>query len=168
MPSNVDASPIWRVQEALERALQAITTADGFNTSPTIRVGVPALDEVQKGHFPMVAFEFGDMTPDVEQTGFDAPSHGLIRFAWPALVYGYVQGTGNSRDLKRSGAALLSDVLAAVYADESLPDGNGQGTVLLIHPGSVAWDMESFAHDGRGWFAAEFTLVFDIERSGTP
>lgn len=168
MPTNVDQSPVWRVQEALERALRAIKTADGFNTSPTVRSSVPALDQIPNGEFPLVAFEFGDMTPDVEQTGSDQPSHGLMRFGWPALVYGYVRSSGNERDLRRSGTALLTDVLSAVYADETLPDGNGAGTVLMVHPGSVAWDMDSFAKDGRGWFAAELTLVFDIERSGTP
>jgi hypothetical protein len=168
MPTKVPGSSIWRVQEGLERALRRINTADGFNMSPTVRVGVPALDGVQAGDLPLVAFEFGDMTPDVEQTGVDAPSHGLIRYGWPALVYGYVRTTGDARSLNESATALLLDVLAAIYDDETLPDGAGQGTVLLAQPGAIAWDMESFAKDGRGWFAAEFVLVFDVERSGTP
>jgi hypothetical protein len=168
MPTNVNSFSLWGAAEAFDRALNAIKQADGFNTSPVVQFGSRSLDSVPAGEFPFLAFELGDMDPDVEQTGGNAPSHGLIRFVWPAFVFGYVKTSGNRRDLYRAGAALLADVLAAVYLDETLPDGNGQGTVLMIHPGKVTFDMESFATDGRGWFVAEFGLVVDVDRSGTP
>lgn len=168
MPTDVTSFALWRAAEAFERALKKIRQADGFNTSPVVQFGSRTLDSVPAGEFPFLAFELGDLDPDVEQTGGNYPSHGLIRFAWPAYVFGYVRTGGSRRELYAAGSALLADVIAAVYADETLPDGNGQGTVLMIHPGKVAFDMESFATDGRGWFMAEFDLVVDIERSGTP
>lgn len=168
MPTNVAAFPLWRMTEAFERALKTINQADGYNTTPTVQMGARTMDHVQSGDFPHVAFTMGDMTPDLEQLGVQAPSHGIIRYVWPAYVAGFVRTSGNRRQLYEAGCALLVDILAAVYQDETLPDAAGHGTCMLILPGEIAFDMESFATDGRGWFMAEFGLVADIERSGTP
>lgn len=169
MPTKVADSSMWRVLDAFGRALRRINAADGFNTSPKVAAGAHSLEDVKDGDWPFVCWEPGDLQPDVEQTGSDAPSHGLIRFGWPVVVYGYVKTSGDRKALYEAGVALLTDVLSAVYDNETLPDGDGQGTALLIHPGPIAFDMESFAaSSNRGWFAAEFQLVFDIERSGTP
>lgn len=168
MPTKVDGSAMFRAMDGFERALRRISLANGFNTNPKVAVGSHMLDEVKDGQFPFLCFEVGDLQPDVEQTGPDAPAHGTIRFNWPIVVYGYVRESGDRKALYRAGTALFLDVMSALYADETLPDAAGQGTALFIHPGEVAFDMESFAPQNRGWFAATFEVVFDLERSGTP
>lgn len=168
MPTKVDSSAMFRALDAFERALRRISIAEGYNTNPKVAVGAHMLDEVKDGQFPFLCFEAGDLRPDVEQSGSDAPSHGLIRFAWPVVVYGFVRESGDRKALLRAGTALFLDVMSAVYADETLPDAAGQGTTLFVHPGEVAFDMESFAPQNRGWFAATLELVFDLERSGNP
>ena len=165
MPTNVADFSLWRAAEGFERAIRSINQADGFNTSPVVQVGACTLESVPAGEFPHVCIEFGDLRPDLEMVG---GPHGLTRFGWQVFVYGYVKTTGHRRDLYQAGLALLADVLAAVYANETLPDGAGQGTTLIVEPGDVPFDMESFATDSRGWFAAEFTLLVDTERSATP
>lgn len=167
MPTDVGQFPLWRLVEGFERALKSINQADGFNTSPKVVIGSRTMNEVADGEYPFVGFELGDLQPGDESLGGQA-SRGLIRFAWPAFVYGYVKASGGRRDLYKSGSALLADVIAAVYADETLPDAAGQGSALMVEPGPVAFDMESFSSTGRGFFVATFELVADVERSGTP
>ena len=166
MPSQIDTFALKRAKDGILRALRTIDRADGYNTSPKAQIGAVQMDKVPAGELPFLAVEFGDMALDAQL--FGGASFGILRIGWPAFVWGYVGSSGNADDLYEAGLALLADVLAAIYAAETLPDGAGQDTVIAVEPGTITFDMEQFAAENRGYFLAEFTLIVDLIRGANP
>ena len=171
MPTKVQEFSLWRAIEGMERALKKISRANGYNTTPgKVQVGAVLLEKVPPAEFPKLCFEMGDLDPLVEGDlyGGGVASTGHLRFAWPAVVWGYVQTSEDKKALYRAGTALLADVFAAVYEEETLPDNSGTGSVYFVNTGEIVFDMESFAQDKKGYFAAELRLVVNVERGATP
>lgn len=166
MPTKIDSFAPFRAMLGMKRALNDINRGDGFNTTPKFRMGAVLLDKVPDGNFPQIAMEMENIVPVMEK--FGGVSTGIIRYEWPAFVWGYVKTSQNQEALYRAGLALLDDVLAAVYADETLADGAGQGTVIMIEPGEIHFDMEGYSEINKGYFVAEFRLVFDVTRGANP
>lgn len=166
MPTKIDSFAPFKAMLGIKRALKTINQGDGYNTTPKFRMGAVLLDKVPDGNFPQVAMEMENMVPALEKSG--GVSTGIIRYEWPAFAWGYVKTSQDTEALYRAGLALLDDVLAAVYGEETLPDGAGQGTVIMIQPGEIHFDMESFHAINKGYFVAEFRLVFDITRGANP
>ena len=166
MPTDVQDSPIKRAVDGLVRSLKEIKQAEGYNTTPRVVLGAQTLESVPDGHFPLVAVEMGDLAVDTDLIG--GASTSIIRWRWPAFVWGYVTVGSGRAGIYDAGFALLTDILGAIYSDEGLTDGNGQYVVHLVEPGEIVFDMESFAAQNRGYFLAEFQMVFDTKRSGNP
>ena len=148
------------------RALAKIKQENGYNTNPKSSIGFKGLDDVPAGELPYLAVAFGDISLRQEEEG--GLSLGIFRFSWQTFVWGHVWTSGHRRELYKAGNALLSDLLGAIYDDEPLTDNAGQGTVLFVDPGEILFDMESFSDDNRGYFRAEFGLVVDLLRGGSP
>lgn len=166
MPTKIDSFAPFRAMLGIKRALKTISRADGFNTTPNVEMGATLLDKVPDSNFPQIAIEMENMTPALQK--FGGVSTGTLRYEWPAFVWGYVKTSQGSEALYRAGLALLDDVLAAVYGEETLQDGAGQGSVIMIEPGDIHFDMESFHAVNKGYFVAEFRLVFDVQRGANP
>lgn len=165
MPTRIYDFRLKKAIDRLKERLETINRADGYNTTPTVQIGAGTLESVPEGEFPKLCIEMGDLTPESEQMG----STPIIRWIWPAFVWGYVfSDSDHGADLYDAGLGLLVDTFAAVYSDEGLTDGAGAGTVHMMSPGEVTFDMESFAHENRGYFLAEFQILVDMQRSNTP
>ena len=171
MATRVEDFSLFRAMEGVERALKTINRSDGFNTDPRVQVGAVLLDDIGDGDFPTLAFEMGDLFNAASGDlfgGAGSTSTGELRFGWPCFVWGYVRSTEDKKALYRAGTALLSDVYAAIYADETLEDGAGNYTTLFVNPGEVVFDMESFATKLKGYFAARFDLIVNVTRGANP
>ena len=166
MATKVDGSGIWNANTAFEQALKAINQADGFNTSPKVQIGGKTIQEVPEGEFPTICIIFGDIAPATEQIG--GAEQGVIRWGQATFVLGYFRSSGHRKELYRAGNAMLLDVLSALYAEETLPDSNGIGRVEFINPGTIQFDVESFASENQGYFLAEFEVVFSLIRGANP
>lgn len=166
MPTSVDNFELYRAMEGVERALKSISTGAGYNTTPKVGIGTKQIREVPIADMPMLRLEMEDITPDGNQ--FGGASQGEIRMSWTFFVWGFVGTRGTKKDLYRAGQALLADVYAAIYADETQPDGAGQGTAIAVEPGDIAFDMESLTEDSKGYFMASFVLITDITRGSNP
>lgn len=164
MPTKTHNFVLMRSMDGFMRAMRKIKQADGYNTTPKVQVGHKPFDQVPAGEMPYLAVEMGDLAPDQETTG-SIPN---IRWVWPAFVWGYVATSGNRADLYEAGMALLADVFSAIWSDEKLTDGAGQGTVYFVNPGEITFDMERFASENKGYFLAEFQMVTDTQRSEEP
>jgi len=166
MPTLIGSFSLWRMQESFLRALKKIKRTSGYNTTPVVLFGAQSLSKIADGDFPCLAVELGDMTPiDHQEGGYNT---GVVRYSWPAFVWGFVRSDGDRQALSEAASGLLADVFAALWADETLPDGNGIGTALFVEPGDVVFDMESYAADHSGFFRVRFDLIADINRSGNP
>lgn len=147
MPTGVEDYNLFRAIEGMEIRLKAISREDGFNTSPRVQVGAVVMDKIADGDWPTLAFEMGDIAPISDSTlsgTGSISSTGELRFEWPCYVWGYVRTTEDKRALYRAGTALLADVHATIFDAETLPDGDGQGSVLMVLPRETVFDMESF------------------------
>lgn len=170
MPSRTEDFALYRAMRGIEIALRDISRENGFNTTPRFHFGAVIMDKIGEASFPTVAVEFGDLLPLTDDDlfgGSAAHTVGEMRFQWPAIVWGYVRTSEDKRALYEAGTALLVDVFGALYESETLPV-DGAGSVLMINPGDVVFDMESFAQNGLGYFAAEFRLVVNITRGSNP
>ena len=168
MATAVHNFALTRAMHGFGRALKSISREDGFNTSPVVQHGAVIMDKLEA--FPTLAYEFGNLSPLSESglQGASGFSTGRLRFQWQALVFGFVRTTQDRAALSEAGCALLADVYSAVYSGETLPDSAGQGSVLMINPGEIVFDMESFAQDKSGYFAAFFNLAVDLSRGANP
>ena len=167
MPTKTADSPFYKAKQGLITTLRSIKQEDGYNTTPMpAQYGHKLLVDIPAGEFPSIFVELGNLGPDTEQIG--GTSQGLIRWVWPAFIWGYVKTSGNQNELYNAGTDLLIDIQAALYDNETLPDADGQGTVLFLNPGPVVFDMESFSGANQGYFLAEIGMIFDTVRGGTP
>ena len=166
MPTELHDFSLKRSVDGLMAALKDIKKVNGYETSPKVQLGHRTADSIADGEYPLLAVEMGDLAPSTEQLG--GSSQGLIRWTWPAFVWGFVRASGGREALYDAGLALLVDVFGAVWDDEGLTDGAGQPRVLFANPGEIRFDMESFSTENRGYFLAEFQLVVDIKRGASP
>ncbi len=166
MPTLVDQFALWRALDAFERTMQSISIEGGYNTSPVTSFGAKSMKDIPDGEYPHLVLQFEDL--QLVQEEFGGASLGILRFEWPAFVIGYVKSSGHRKNLYKAGLSLLVDVLAAIYADEAMKDADGQGTVLFVQPGEIQFDMEAYSSENRGFFVAEFGLVVDLTRGGSP
>ena len=166
MPTSLHAFTLKRAVDGLLRALKDIYQENGYENTPIVQLGHRPIDKISAGEFPFLAVEMGDLAPSTEQLG--GSSQGLIRWTWPAFVWGFVKTSGNRADLYDAGLSLLVDVFSAVWSDEGLKDGAGQAAVHFVNPGEITFDMESKSTDNLGYFLAEFQLVTDIQRGAAP
>ena len=166
MPTRLHDFSLKRAVDGLMAALEDIKQTSGYETSPKVQLGHRTIDSIADGEFPLLAVEMGDLAPSTEQLG--GSSQGLIRWTWPAFVWGFVRTSGGRDALYDAGLALLVDVFGAVWNDEGLDDGDGQPRVHFANPGEIRFDMESLSTENRGYFLAEFQLVVDIKRGATP
>ena len=166
MPTSLHEFTLKRAVDGLMRALKDISQENGYENTPIVQLGHRPLDKIADGEFPFLAVEMGDLAPSTEQLG--GHSQGLVRWAWPAFVWGFVRTSGNRAELYDAGMSLLVDVFGAIWYEEGLKDGNGQAAVHFVNPGEITFDMESKATDNLGYFLAEFQLVTDIQRGASP
>lgn len=166
MPTNVEGSALNRARTGYGRALRSIKQVDGYNTNPLFRWGAVPVSKIPDNEFPTIAVEMGDLSIYTETEG--AQTTNIIRYSWPAMTWGYVKSTESKDALYRAGEALLLDIVGAIYSNETLPDANGQGSVLMVNPGDITFDMESLAGIQTGYFLARFDLILNLRRSGSP
>jgi len=167
MSTNVDDYSLQRAIDGIMRTLKTITRADGFNTTPKVSMGADVVDGIPDGEFPSIRVELGDLEPAQQFFGGDGDT-GKIYFDWPVFVWGYVKTSQGREALYRAGTALMADIHSAIYGNETMPDGAGQGTVLFANPAPIVFDMESFSTINKGYLVAEFRLVVAINRGVNP